>query len=56
MRNRETNIGNFCADAFREVLKTDVAMINGGGIRADLPQGDVTYNHLVSIFPFNNTA
>ena len=56
VRNRETNIGNFCADAFREVLKTDVAMINGGGIRADLPQGDVTYNHLVSVFPFNNTA
>ena len=56
VRNRETNIGNFCADAFRKVLKTDVAMINGGGIRADLPQGDVTYNHLVSVFPFNNTA
>ena len=56
VRNREANIGNFCADAFRKVLKTDVAMINGGGIRADLPQGDVTYNHLVSIFPFNNTA
>ena len=56
VRNRETNIGNFCSDAFREVLKTDVAMINGGGIRADLPQGNVTYNHLVSVFPFNNTA
>ena len=56
VRNREANIGNFCADAFREVLKTDVAMINGGGIRADLPQGDLTYNHLVSVFPFNNTA
>ena len=56
VRNRETNIGNFCADAFREVLKTDVAMINGGGIRADLPKGDVTYNGLLSVFPFNNTA
>ena len=56
VRNRETNIGNFCADAFRVVLKTDVAMVNGGGIRADLPQGEVTYNHLHSVFPFNNTA
>ena len=56
VRHRETNIGNFCADAFRKVLKTDVAMINGGGIRADLPPGDVTYNHLLSVFPFNNTA
>ena len=56
VRSQETNIGNFCADAFRVVLKTDVAMVNGGGIRADLPQGEVTYNDLCSVFPFNNTA
>lgn len=56
VRNQETPIGNFCADAFRMVLNTDVAMVNGGGIRADLPQGEVTYNHLLAVFPFNNTA
>ena len=56
VRSQETNIGNFCADAFREVLNVDVAMINGGGIRADLPQGKITYNHLLSVFPFNNKA
>ena len=56
VRHRETNIGNFCADAFREVLNVDVAMINGGGIRADLPPGEITYNHLLSVFPFNNKA
>jgi len=56
VRQQETGIGNFCADAFRLVLNTDVAMINGGGIRTDLPQGEVTYNHLLSVFPFNNTA
>lgn len=56
VRNQETAIGNFCADAFRMVLNTDVAMINGGGIRADLPQGELTFNHLLTVFPFNNTA
>lgn len=56
VRHRETTIGNFCADAFREVLNVDVAMINGGGIRADLPQGEITYNHLLSVLPFNNKA
>ena len=56
VRSRETNIGNFCADAFREVLDVDIAMINGGGIRADLPQGKITYNHLLSVLPFNNKA
>ena len=55
-RCNEVGIGNFCSDAFRLVLNTDVAMINGGGIRVDLPAGDVTYNHLLSMFPFNNTA
>ena len=56
VRSQETAIGNFCADAFRKVLDTDVAMINGGGIRADFPQGELTFNHLLSVFPFNNTA
>lgn len=56
VRDRETPIGNFCADAFRNVLNTDVAFVNGGGIRADLPKGEVTFNDLLSVFPFNNTA
>ena len=56
VRSQETPIGDFCADAFRLVLNADVAMVNGGGIRADLPQGEVTYNHLLALFPFNNTA
>ena len=56
VREREMPIGNFCADAFCTVLDTDIAMINGGGIRADLPAGEVSYNTLISVFPFNNTA
>ncbi len=56
VRDREMPIGNFCADAFRIVLDTDIAMINGGGIRADLKAGDISYNTLLSVFPFNNTA
>ena len=56
VREMEMPIGNFCADAFRRVLDTDIAMINGGGIRADLKAGEVSYNTLISVFPFNNTA
>ena len=56
VRYRETNLGDFCTDAFRHVLNTDVAMINGGGIRANLSEGNVTYNDLLSVFPFNNKA
>ena len=56
VRSQETAIGNFCTDAFRRVLDADVALLNGGGIRADLPQGELTFNHLLAVFPFNNTA
>ena len=56
VRKQETALGNLCADAFRIMLDTDIAMLNGGGIRSDLPKGEVTFNDLLSVFPFNNTA
>ena len=56
VRGGQTVIGTFCADAFRTVLGTDIAMINGGGIRAGIAQGPITFNDLLAVFPFNNTA
>ena len=56
VRLKEMPLGNLCADAFCHVLGTDVALINGGGIRTDMPMGEVTYNDLLAIFPFGNTA
>ncbi|MBR4701815.1 MAG: bifunctional metallophosphatase/5'-nucleotidase, partial [Oscillospiraceae bacterium] len=43
IRMRETNLGDVCADAYRTVLESDIAFVNGGGIRANIPAGDVTY-------------
>ena len=34
--------------------KVDVGILNFGGIRTDLPQGDVLLEDMVSMFPFNN--
>ena len=55
VRNRETNIGNFCADAYRAAAGADIALVNGGGIRADFPAGDITYKYLFDVHPFGNT-
>lgn len=55
IRTRETGIGNFCADAYRVVSGADIAVVNGGGIRADLPAGDITYQNLFEVHPFGNT-
>ncbi|MCR5154369.1 MAG: bifunctional metallophosphatase/5'-nucleotidase [Lachnospiraceae bacterium] len=54
VRNRETAIGDLVADAYREVFKTDIAYVNGGGVRADLPEGDITYSDIISVNPFGN--
>jgi len=35
VRTRETTMGNLIADALREVLQADVALVNGGGIRGN---------------------
>lgn len=55
VRNAETNLGDFCADAFRDQSGADIAFMNGGGIRADIQVGDITYNDLLSVFPYSNT-
>lgn len=54
IRNSETNLGDFCADAYRKVLGADVALINGGGIRADIQAGKITRKDMITVFPFGN--
>ena len=56
IRNLETNLGDLCADAYRSVLDADVALVNGGGIRADIPAGDITYGQIISVHPYSNQA
>lgn len=56
VRNHETNLGDLCADAFRYAVNADIGYINGGGIRADIKAGDITYNDLLNVLPFNNSV
>ncbi len=54
VRRAETNLGNFCADAYRAVTGADIGYVNGGGLRDAIPAGDVTFNHILNVHPFNN--
>lgn len=54
VRNLETNLGDLCADAYRYIAKSDIAFVNGGGVRADIPAGDITYAQIISVHPFGN--
>jgi 2',3'-cyclic-nucleotide 2'-phosphodiesterase (5'-nucleotidase family) len=49
------SLGNLIADAQRAAAGTDVAVMNSGGIRADLDSGVVTYGELFEVQPFDNT-
>lgn len=50
----ESPLGNLIADALRESSGADIAIMNSGGIRADLAAGDVTYGAVFAVSPFDN--
>lgn len=54
VRTRELPIGNLCADAYRSIAQSDIAFINGGGIRTDLPKGNITFEDIIKVHPFGN--
>lgn len=55
VRNAETGMGNLVADAMRFAGQTDVAIQNGGGIRASLTTaGNVTLGDTFTILAFTN--
>jgi 2',3'-cyclic-nucleotide 2'-phosphodiesterase (5'-nucleotidase family) len=66
VRQSETNLGDLCADAYRYILgngKTgtangpaDVAFVNGGGVRANIDAGDITFGEVIAVHPFNNVG
>ncbi len=56
VRTKETDIGNFIADAYRNAVGADIGFVNGGSIRADLSYnpGPLTKRDVLSMLPFNN--
>ncbi|MFQ5746010.1 MAG: bifunctional metallophosphatase/5'-nucleotidase [Gemmatimonadota bacterium] len=47
-------LGRLIADAQRSVAGTEVALMNNGGIRRNLPAGPLTYGDLLALQPFEN--
>jgi 2',3'-cyclic-nucleotide 2'-phosphodiesterase (5'-nucleotidase family)/nucleoside phosphorylase len=54
--NTESLLGAFCTDVLRELTRAEIAFTNAGGLRADLPEGDVNIGHVQDAFPFYNTV
>ena len=54
VRSQETNLGNLIAAAMMKKVNADVAVMNSGGIRDDIPAGDITYKSVLQVQPFGN--
>ena len=53
--NPESSLANLMLDAQLASIDADIAMYNvSGGIRADLPAGELTYGSVFKILPFDN--
>lgn len=55
VRSQETNLGDLVADAYRITTGADIGLVNGGGVRADIAAGDITYGNFFETQPFGNT-
>ncbi|WP_406736844.1 bifunctional metallophosphatase/5'-nucleotidase [Thioclava sp. GXIMD4215] len=57
-RFEECPMGDLLADAMLARVRdqgVDIALTNGGGLRASLPAGDVTMGDVLTVLPFQNT-
>lgn len=52
----ESELGNFLADSLRAMSKADIAIMNPGGLRADLKEGPLTYGRVYEVIPFDNAV
>jgi 5'-nucleotidase/UDP-sugar diphosphatase len=58
VRSKETNLGNFIADSTLAKTKSagsQLAIVNGGGVRTSIAAGPVTLGNVLEVHPFGNT-
>jgi 2',3'-cyclic-nucleotide 2'-phosphodiesterase (5'-nucleotidase family) len=54
--NRESPLGSLVGDAMRTLAGSEAALINSGGLRADLPEGPLDRAAVLDCLPFLNTS
>jgi len=56
VRFKPTNMGHLIALAQMEKVGADLAVMNSGGIRDSIAQGDITYKDVLKVQPFANVV
>ena len=50
----ENTLCNLICDAFRELGDADISIVNAGSIRAEIYEGNITYQEVIDLMPFSN--
>ncbi|MCC6616740.1 MAG: 5'-nucleotidase C-terminal domain-containing protein [Anaerolineae bacterium] len=53
-RVEECDLGNIITNAMLAETGAQIAIMNGGGIRADIDEGDITVGEVLTVLPFGN--
>ncbi|OOH87407.1 bifunctional UDP-sugar hydrolase/5'-nucleotidase [Pasteurellaceae bacterium 15-036681] len=54
IRFHQTNLGRLIAQSQMDRVKADIGIMNSGGIRASINDGEVTYKDILTVQPFGN--
>lgn len=55
VRSMQTNLGRLLAIAQSDSVNADFGIMNSGGVRASIAEGDITYRDVLTVQPFGNT-
>lgn len=50
----DSALGNWTADILKDITKSDIGIVNSGGLRASFQPGPVSVGAVYSVFPFDN--
>lgn len=56
VRMKESNLANLISDALLDTTGADIALQNGGGVRASIDVGPITMDEVYAVLPFDNTV
>jgi len=51
-RYKECSLGNLIADSIKDSTETEIAILNGGGVRNNLPKGNITSSKVIDVLPW----
>ena len=51
----DSALGNWNAEVTRKVVNADFGFVNNGGLRSDIPKGNITIGTMFQLMPFDNT-